>query len=227
MFATDTSMSVVELAREAEARGFQSLYLPEHTHIPVERRTPPPTGDRELADEYKRTLDPLVALAAAATATEQIRLGTGIALPAQREPIVTAKAIATLDQLSGGRFVFGIGFGWNEDELEDHGVSMKQRRDVVREDNVLRHGALALDPLTRSVTKDGQPVDLSAREFALLAALLERPGAALSKAQLEERIYRWGDEVESNAVEVHVHNLRKKLGNETIRTLRGIGYALA
>lgn len=133
MFATDTSMSVVELAREAEARGFQSLYLPEHTHIPVERRTPPPTGDRELADEYKRTLDPLVALAAAATATEQIRLGTGIALPAQREPIVTAKAIATLDQLSGGRFVFGIGFGWNEDELEDHGVSMKQRRDVVRE----------------------------------------------------------------------------------------------
>jgi len=101
------------------------------------------------------------------------------------------------------------------------------RRDVVREDNVLRHGTLALDPVTHSVTKDGQPVELSAREFALLAALLERPGAALSKAQLEERIYRWGEEVESNAVEVHVHNLRKKLGNETIRTLRGIGYALA
>ena len=100
------------------------------------------------------------------------------------------------------------------------------RRDVVREDNVLRHGALALDPVAHSVTKDGHPVELSAREFALLAALLERPGAALSKAQLEERIYRWGEEVESNAVEVHVHNLRKKLGNETIRTLRGIGYAL-
>jgi len=92
---------------------------------------------------------------------------------------------------------------------------------------VLRHGTLALDPVTHSVTKDGQPVELSAREFALLAALLERPGAALSKAQLEERIYRWGEEVESNAVEVHVHNLRKKLGNETIRTLRGIGYALS
>jgi DNA-binding response OmpR family regulator len=101
------------------------------------------------------------------------------------------------------------------------------RRDVVREDNVLRHGALALDPVAHSVTKDGHPVELSAREFALLAALLERPGAALSKAQLEERIYRWGEEVESNAVEVHVHNLRKKLGNETIRTLRGIGYALS
>jgi probable F420-dependent oxidoreductase len=133
MFATDQSMNVVELAREAEARGFDSLFLPEHTHIPVERRTPPPTGDAELADEYKRTLDPLIALAAAATATDHIRLGTGIALPAQREPIVTAKAIATLDQLSGGRFVFGIGFGWNEDELEDHGITMKDRRAVVRE----------------------------------------------------------------------------------------------
>lgn len=133
MFATDLSMDVVELAREAEARDFESLYLPEHTHIPLTRRTPPPTGDRELAEEYKRTLDPLVALAACTTATETLRLGTGIALPAQREPIVTAKAIATLDRLSHGRFVFGIGFGWNQDELEDHGVSMAERRDVTRE----------------------------------------------------------------------------------------------
>jgi DNA-binding response OmpR family regulator len=101
------------------------------------------------------------------------------------------------------------------------------RRDVAREDNVLRHGDLALDTVTHAVTKGGRAVDVSAREFALLAALLERPGAALSKAQLEERIYRWGEEVESNAVEVHVHNLRKKLGSETIRTLRGVGYALA
>ena len=101
------------------------------------------------------------------------------------------------------------------------------RRDVVREDNVLRHGDLALDTAAHAVTKGGRAIDVSAREFALLAALLERPGAALSKAQLEERIYRWGDEVESNAVEVHVHNLRKKLGSETIRTLRGVGYALA
>jgi two-component system, OmpR family, response regulator QseB len=101
------------------------------------------------------------------------------------------------------------------------------RRDVVREDNVLRHGALALDPVAHRVTKDGQPVELSAREFALLAALLERPGAALSKAQLEERIYRWGEEVESNAVEVHVHNLRKKLGADVIRTIRGVGYVIA
>ena len=101
------------------------------------------------------------------------------------------------------------------------------RRDVAREDNVLRHGDLELDTATHAVTKGGRTVDVSAREFALLAALLERPGAALSKTQLEERIYRWGDEVESNAVEVHIHNLRKKLGSDAIRTLRGVGYTLA
>jgi probable F420-dependent oxidoreductase len=133
MFATDLSMSVPELAREAEQRGFESLFLPEHTHIPVSRRTPPPTGDAELSEEYKRTLDPFVALAAAAAVTSTIRLGTGVALPAQREPIVTAKAVASLDLLSDGRFVFGIGFGWNEDELENHGVTMRDRRAVVRE----------------------------------------------------------------------------------------------
>jgi two-component system response regulator QseB len=100
------------------------------------------------------------------------------------------------------------------------------RRDVAREDNVLRHRTLALDTAARTVSHDGKPVELSAREFALLAALLERPGAALSKTQLEERIYRWGEEVESNAVEVHVHHLRKKLGPDAIRTIRGVGYAL-
>jgi two-component system response regulator QseB len=101
------------------------------------------------------------------------------------------------------------------------------RRDIVRETHLLRHGDLAVDTATRTVVHAGQKVDLSMREFALLAALLERPGAALSKAQLEERIYKWGDEVESNAVEVHVHHLRRKLGPETIRTIRGVGYALA
>jgi two-component system, OmpR family, response regulator len=100
------------------------------------------------------------------------------------------------------------------------------RRDVAREDNVLRHRTLALDTATRTVTHDGRTVELSAREFALLAALLERPGAALSKAQLEERVYRWGEELESNAVEVHIHHLRKKLGPDAIRTIRGVGYAL-
>jgi len=101
------------------------------------------------------------------------------------------------------------------------------RRDVVREDNLLRHRDLTVDTVARTVTQAGRAVELSGREFALLAALLERPGAALSKAQLEERIYKWGDEVESNAVEVHVHHLRRKLGADAIRTIRGVGYALA
>lgn len=133
MFATDLSIDVVELAREAEARGLQSLWLPEHTHIPTSRRTPAPTGGGELPEEYKRCLDPLVALGAAASATATIRLGTGILLAAQREPIVTAKAVATLDHLSGGRAALGVGFGWNEDELEHHGVAMPERRAVARE----------------------------------------------------------------------------------------------
>jgi len=133
MFMTDQTMGPVELAHAVEERGLHSLYVPEHTHIPITRRTPPPTGDAELREEYKRTLDPLVALAMAAATTERILVGTGICLVAQRDPIVTAKAIATLDALSGGRFVFGIGFGWNEDEAESHGIAMKQRREVARE----------------------------------------------------------------------------------------------
>ena len=100
------------------------------------------------------------------------------------------------------------------------------RRDIARETHLLRHRDLALDTVTRIVVRAGQKIDLSVREFALLAALLERPGAALSKAQLEERIYKWGDEVESNAVEVHVHHLRRKLGADAIRTIRGVGYTL-
>lgn len=133
IFATDISMDVVELAVEAEQRGFDSLWIPEHTHIPASRVTPPPTGDSELAEEYKRSLDPLVALAFAAAATTKIRLGTGVMLPMQREPIVTAKAVATLQNMSGGRFEMGIGFGWNEDEMADHGVSYRTRRAHTRE----------------------------------------------------------------------------------------------
>ncbi len=133
IFATDQSMQVPSLAVAAEELGFDSVWIPEHTHIPTSRRTPPPTGDAELAEEYKRSIDPLVALAAAASLTRTIRLGTGVMLPAQREPLVTAKAIATLQNLSGGRFDFGVGFGWNEDEMEDHGVEYRTRRAHARE----------------------------------------------------------------------------------------------
>jgi probable F420-dependent oxidoreductase len=144
MFMTDQTMPPVDLARAIEERGLHSLYVPEHTHIPTSRITAPPTGDAELRDEYKRTLDPLVALAMCAAATERLVVGTGICLVAQREPIVTAKAIATLDHMSGGRFVLGIGFGWNADEIADHGVSMADRRDVARE-HVLAMRALWSD----------------------------------------------------------------------------------
>ncbi len=132
MFATDRSIGVPELARAAEERGFSSLFLPEHTHIPTRRRTPWPGGG-ELPEEYRRSVDPFVVLGAAAAVTDRIRLGTGICLVAQREPIVTAKAVATLDMVSGGRFNFGVGYGWNRDEMESHGVDPSQRRAVVRE----------------------------------------------------------------------------------------------
>jgi probable F420-dependent oxidoreductase len=139
--ATDLAMPVPEFAREAEARGFHSVYVPEHTHIPVSRRTPAPTGTAELGDEYKRSPDPLIALAAAASRTERILLGTGIALPAQHDPISWAKQVATLDQLSGGRLVLGIGYGWNHEEMENHGIDVKRRRARVRE-TMLAMGAL-------------------------------------------------------------------------------------
>ena len=133
IFATDRSMPPADVAREAEARGFASLFVPEHTHIPVSRETPPPTGDETLAEEYARTLDPWVALATAAAVTTRIRLGTGVALVAQHDPIALAKTIATLDHLSGGRAVLGVGFGWNREEMRDHGVAFETRRERVRE----------------------------------------------------------------------------------------------
>jgi DNA-binding response OmpR family regulator len=101
------------------------------------------------------------------------------------------------------------------------------RRHGGRAEPLLQHGELSLDPATRQATLNGQPVTLSAREYAVLAALLERPGAILSRAQLEQRLYGWGEEVESNAVEVHIHHLRKKLGADAIRNVRGLGYTLA
>jgi probable F420-dependent oxidoreductase len=143
MFVTDVSIGIVELARAVEERGLDSLWLPEHTHIPTSRRTPHPAGG-ELPEKYKRSLDPLVALTAAATATTTLRLGTGILLPAQRDPLVTAKALATLDHLAGGRLSVGVGFGWNEEEIADHGVAFRDRRAVARE-HVLAMQALWRD----------------------------------------------------------------------------------
>lgn len=135
IFPTDRGIQPIELAREAEARGFDSLWFPEHSHIPVSRRTP--WGNREgappLPEEYWRTHDQFIALTAAAAVTSTLRLGTGITLVAQRDPIWLAKEIASLDVISNGRFLFGVGYGWNHEEMQSHGVDVAHRRKVVRE----------------------------------------------------------------------------------------------
>ena len=125
-FATEYGHNVVDVARDAEQRGFESLWLPEHTHIPVSRKTPY-AGGAELPKEYAHTLDPFVALAAVATATKHIRLATGISLLIERDTITMAKTVATLDLLSNGRAILGVGGGWNREEAEHHGVEWSQR----------------------------------------------------------------------------------------------------
>lgn len=131
MFPTDRTIPPDELAVEVEQRGFESLWFPEHTHMPVDH-DPHPSGI-ELPEMYKRTYDPFVALTAAAAATTDLRIGTGICLVAQHHPLNLAKQVASLDRLSGGRFEFGIGYGWNAPETEDHGVAFGDRREFVRE----------------------------------------------------------------------------------------------
>jgi len=131
-FPTDYGIAIDELARALEERGFDSLFVCEHTHIPVSRRSPYPGGG-ELPKRYLHTHDPFVALAFAAAATRTLKLGTGIALIPQRDPIITAKAVASLDQLSGGRFIFAIGGGWNVEEMENHGARYETRFQLLRE----------------------------------------------------------------------------------------------
>lgn len=135
MFATDYNIDIVELATAMEDRGFESLFVPEHTHIPSSRLSPWPGGG-DLPKMYIHTHDPMVSLAFAAAATKNLKIGTGICLVPQHDPIVLAKSIASLDMLSGGRFIFGIGGGWNVDEMENHGVSYKTRFAQMRE-NIL------------------------------------------------------------------------------------------
>jgi probable F420-dependent oxidoreductase len=132
IFPTDYSIQPVELARAVEERGFESLLVTEHTHIPASRKTPWP-GGAELPREYWHTHDPFVALSAAAAVTERLRLGTGICLVVERDPIQLAKEVASLDALSNGRFIFGIGAGWNREEMENHGVDYATRWALVRE----------------------------------------------------------------------------------------------
>ncbi len=135
IFATDTTLQPVALGRAVESRGFESVWLPEHSHIPTSRATPwggqadaPP-----LPEMYRRTHDQFVALAAIAATTTTLRLGTGITLVAQRDPIWLAKEVASLDTISDGRVIFGIGYGWNKEEMADHGIAYAERRAILRE----------------------------------------------------------------------------------------------
>jgi probable F420-dependent oxidoreductase len=132
MFATDYAIQPVDLAREVESRGFESLWFPEHTHIPANRRTPYPAGG-DLPKEYWHSHDPFVALTAAAMVTTNLRVATGICLLIERDPITTAKEVASLDMVSGGRFIFGLGGGWNAEEMENHGTEYKTRWRLLRE----------------------------------------------------------------------------------------------
>jgi probable F420-dependent oxidoreductase len=132
MFPTDYAEDPATIARAAEERGFESLFFPEHTHIPASRITPYPAGG-ELPKEYSHTLDPFVALTAAAMATERLNVATGICLVIERDPIVTAKEVASIDHVSGGRFLFGVGAGWNVEEMRNHGTDPEQRFAIMRE----------------------------------------------------------------------------------------------
>jgi probable F420-dependent oxidoreductase len=132
MFPADFAMNLLDLGKASEEHGFESLWFPEHTHIPTSRETPWP-GGAELPKEYSHTFDPFVAFGAVAAVTSRIKLGTGICLVIQRDPITTAKEIASLDQLSNGRFLFGIGAGWNREEIEHHGTDYRTRMTLMKE----------------------------------------------------------------------------------------------
>jgi len=132
IFPTDYSITMPELGRAVEERGLESLWVSEHSHIPVSRKTPWPGGGK-LPDVYRDTYDPFVALAAAAAVTSRIKLGTGICLVVQRDPIHTAKQVASLDKLSNGRFLFGVGAGWNLEEMSNHGTAPQSRFALMRE----------------------------------------------------------------------------------------------
>lgn len=190
MFITDRTMPPDEVAREAESRGFESLWVPEHTHMPVDHSPWP--GGPDLPDEYRRLLDPFVALTAAASATRDLRVGTGIILAAQHDPIVLAKQVASLDHVSGGRFELGVGYGWNVPECEHHGVAFGDRRTFVDE---------AIEAMTALWTEEEASYDGTHVSFAPSwawpkPAQSPRPpvllGAGLGP-RAQEALVRWAD----------------------------------
>ena len=206
-FATDYGMQPVELARRAEELGFESLFFPEHTHIPVGRDTPYPGGG-ELPREYSHIVDPFVGLAAAAAATERIKIGTGVCLIIERDPIVTAKEVATLDHISGGRFLFGVGAGWNIEEMRNHGTdpdtrfrrmreSVEAMKAIWTQDEAEYHGSIVdFDPIwawPKPVQKPHPPVLVGGRGERVLDRVVAYgdewiPNRIRSPEELGERV---------------------------------------
>ena len=202
MFATDYAIRVDELARAAEDRGYESLWVPEHTHIPSSRRTPFPGGG-QLPNEYSHTLDPFVSLMAAAAATTRLRVGTGICLVIERDTITMAKEVASLDLLSGGRFEFGIGGGWNAEEMEHHGTAFKTRfgkleeqvramKEIWTKDVAEFHGAhVNFDPIwswPKPVQKPHPPVLLGGESSYTLQRVVDLCDGWFPRARAAERI---------------------------------------
>jgi probable F420-dependent oxidoreductase len=196
-FSTDWSIRPADLGRLAEERGFESLFLPEHTHIPVSRETPYPAGGA-LPAEYSHTLDPFVGLASVAAVTERLKLGFGVVLVIQRDPIVMAKEVATLDMISNGRVLFGVGAGWNLEEMRNHGTDpdtrfglMRERVEAMKaiwtEDEAEYHGRhVDFDPVLswpKPVTKPHPPVLVGGMSDGAL-----------------NRVVRYGDEWMPNVV---------------------------
>ena len=205
MFPTDYSIQPAQMARAVEDRGFDCLFFPEHTHIPASRKTPFPGGG-ELSKDYWHAHDPFVALSVAAAVTERIKVGTGVCLVIERDPITTAKEIASLDMVSNGRAIIGIGAGWNREEMENHGADYKNRWSVVREkvgamraiwneEEAEYHGDYVdFDPIwsyPKPIQEGGPPIWIGAQSKYTVARVAEyadgwMPIGGLRSAQLEE-----------------------------------------
>jgi probable F420-dependent oxidoreductase len=215
MFVTDETLHPAELGALVEAHGFDSLFVPEHTHIPLSRLTPHPRGP--LQEHYKRTLDPFVSLTAAAAATTRLLVGTGVCLVPQRDPILLAKEVATLDLLSGGRFLFGIGAGWNVDEMQNHGTDPSTRFKLMRErieamkaiwtqDEASYHGELVdFDPIwqwPKPVQKPHPPVLMGGGGPKVLDRVLDYADGWVPNAQPFEVLAARNDELQRRAAEL-------------------------
>ncbi len=213
-FPVDYGINIAELAAALEERGFESLFVPEHTHIPVSRKSPFPGGG-EMPRRYAHTHDPFVALSFAAAATKKLLLGTGICLIPERDPIVTAKCVASLDQLSGGRVVFGIGGGWNVEEMENHGARYNTRFKLMGErilamkalwtqDEAEYHGAMVdFDPIwsyPKPAQRPHPPIILGGETDYTLRRVVDycdgwfpRPGRGFEIRQQLDRLHQMAD----------------------------------